>query len=683
MKGPTYIGKGNLESYSDVILNYERESAFIISSVEKSSEGMVITVDNRSSFLGTLLLARPKRIIWSFIQNDDSVAISTNIFLHYWYIIIFLISCAIWPPLLKFALDISRSKPLLSTLSFISSLGLLAFSYFLLMGESGRRIHSIFEALQIAAQTQNEVLTRTPHPRLSLHARHLLYYLAYACTMFWVVIVKDNTPFVQYLIKYKFAAFLLPPVGLLIASLLILPNRSVSLRLHSMLPGFEILLGILFLSVVFWLWKIPAETFGHVKFDVWTTASTALDDPSHALPSNHTDELNRNIKMLRQVVISSLFFWVAIICIGIGLIVDGVRLTQLALPGSSRLTRFSSKDKTIARAASGSGFLKIFRLFFGGAWLSLGTLILYGITMNGMAFISALVGPEQFIFLPTSQWVQVSQRLLALAVTGKLESNIIFSFVRMGWILGCGLSVLLVGVSIFQLVFQRRNQFRKLLQLTNKRHCYDKFVKDMASFFSMEPPLISIKNTKDINAWAHEFGLFRRQRFIEITSGAIAQERITPGFLRFVIGHELSHLKIGHVSWLNWLRWFGRLTLVGDTFVFTLFNSWGCEEAADLYVLHNTNIPPYIILGSLEILQSQAFIRSKSDNAISVYANDNLDGPIDSDSTGNYRWKIKNLIRVFTDQYTNPFSHSYWHPNITSRIESIKMKKKDATQIIP
>ena len=151
MKGLTYEGKGDIESYSAAILDHDQETALAISSVERSAGSIAICLENQSSVIRTLLFARPKRIVWTLVQNGNSVVISNDIFLYSWYLAIVLLSCFAWPPLLKLALGIVESKPILAAVACLFSLVLLAFSYFLLLAGGGRRIPVPYEVLQSAA----------------------------------------------------------------------------------------------------------------------------------------------------------------------------------------------------------------------------------------------------------------------------------------------------------------------------------------------------------------------------------------------------------------------------------------------------------------------------------------------------------------------------------------------------
>ncbi|WP_459919112.1 M48 family metalloprotease, partial [Desulfocicer niacini] len=682
MKWVTYEGKGDIESYSAAILNHDHESALAISSVEKSPRSIAIYLENRSSVVETLLFARPKSIVLTLMQNGDFVIISNYIILHSWYIAIILLSSIAWPSLLIFSFSALYSTPTIAVFLALLAFWLLFTSHFLLTG-SAYQIGVILEVLQSAARVRNEVLTKMYSPRRSSFNRILIFYTAYVLTIFFVILTLNHKAF----FGNNGIVLIMMTVGvtsmLFVAFIPILHRRAIPvyLRFNQMVPNFSFLFGFICLSVIFSMWSFPTKQIGLEKLNVLAATLSVLDSSSSSSSSSAAAaaalfEASIYANWLRNRTIGMVLLIATFITMGIRSFVTGIRMAvTFTFPASRRLTLFSGKNPTITEAASGRGFLSIFRLILGWWWLTFSVIFLWLIAINATAFISALVGPEKLSVFPTSQWILVSQRLLSLLVTGKLNSDAVMACVRIGWLIGCGLTVLIVGISIYQLISQRQEQYRDLLDQANGDDYASKVINDMDGLFCMEPPRISIIDTKDINAWAYEFGLFRRQRFVKITSGVIEQERLTPGFLRFVIGHELSHLRLGHVSRLNWLRWLGRLTLVGDTFVLTFFNSWGCEEAADLYVLRKMNIPRYAIIGCLEILQQHNFRRFKNDKRMSGYADDDSERAISLERTKVHRRTIKDYIRAFIDQYTNPFNHSYWHPDIKCRIENISVRK--------
>ncbi|NQU22726.1 MAG: M48 family metalloprotease [Candidatus Nealsonbacteria bacterium] len=669
MRGTAHTGTGNIERYADALLDHVREADLASPSVERDPQAISICLTNHSSFLSTLLFARPKRIVWTFAQNGESVTISTSVFLHRWYVVVILVACLAWSPLLVLAF--LCSSPVLASLLILLALGLLCFPFYLLNAEYGHRMHVAWEAMHGVARKADEALVETCIPRISSHVWHLLSYLAHVIAILLALGVWNYVSFIRAFTEFVPLALIVIGGVLVILSLAILLRRHVRLRVGPMLPGFFSMLGMLSLLFAVVVWSIPAGRFTDEDTSILAIASATLNDPSSSpLPQHKIVRLSQHIKDLRHVVLGSVVLWSGIIGVGIGCLLHAARVSKLTAPGTARLSLFSGRSRSLAKAASGGSFLPAFRLFLGGAWLAFGGLLLFGIAVAGMGCVSAVAGPEHLTVLPTSRWVFVSARLLAFAVTGTPESPVANASVRIVWFCGCGLFLSVAVVSVSQLVRQQRKNCHDRLQRATEDDRVSEIVGELASLFRMKPPRICIADTKDIGAWACEHGLFHRRQFIEITSGAIAQERLTPGFLRFAIGHELAHLRLHHVTWLNWLRWFGRLTFVGDTFVFTLVNSWEYERTADRYVFRNANIPAYVIHGCLEILEQQA-LRERGDEMIE-YTDVASQGAVGLGNSKTYTQAGKDSFRAFVRQYTKPFDHAYWHPSIKDRIEAAR-----------
>ncbi len=662
MNGEAYQVEGNIRQYAVPLLKHLRQGDLAVTAIKKSREEISIELTNHSSALHTILFTRPRALTWILSQDKESMIVTHRVFLDWWYTAFALLVSFIWPVLLITSLTSESihwwSGPLLVS----SGVLILAPAHLLMGASSGKRLNNTIEYLEKTAENRSVALTKSSKALVSHSNIYLILYVFYifACIIIFITWHMEIWP----------AIIVLGCVlGIGTVALILAANKTSVLRLSAVLPGLWSAIAISSLLLLFAPWIMCDLTYP----DGW------LETLREACKLDPTDirqpQLLIAVSQFRLLVITLFFIMAFVFAFAIITILNAIKLSARTTLKTASLSKLKEKNSILSDAVAGKIFLPIFRLTFGSILYVFGSLNILGTLVITVMFLSAIAGPELFTSLPATRWIEVSGRLLALVIAGTTESPIAMAWNRVLWIFASSSFLCIVGLSIVQLYRQR--QLQKISLQTERIEHQEllKIVAELALLFRMKPPNICIRHCRHVNAWAFEFGWFHRTQYIEITSGATELGKVNLDFLKFLIAHELAHLKLRHVSGLNRLREFGRLAFVGDSYVFSLADSWGYENAADKYVCDKGAMAKYKVIGCLYLLEQQARLQTspstKPPSATPVSA-------ISATRPAKQEHSIKDSLRAFINQYTIPFDYTYWHPSIQERIDSIKRLKSSS-----
>jgi len=297
--------------------------------------------------------------------------------------------------------------------------------------------------------------------------------------------------------------------------------------------------------------------------------------------------------------------------------------------------------------------------------------------------ITASVG-EWFVTDLYVAWpVKVSMCAVSHVVSGTCNSAVTGCCMRIGWTVFGACALTPLALSLGELVRQRRAVRRRLRasQAIDSAETSELrgIVMEMAGSLGLAFPVLVINDAKEINAYAHQFGVLWPSRYIEVTSGAVSALGPSSPMMRALLAHELAHLRLRHLLVLGILRWLGRLTLVGDGLAFAFAHSFDYEHAADLAAVRRFGVPKEAMVACLTVLELQTLRLSgtmgrQPPRVLAETGSATEDVTREYSHEGAFRlgetpWRAK--WKAFIRVYTRPFECAYWHPAIRQRIAAL------------
>jgi hypothetical protein len=192
---------------------------------------------------------------------------------------------------------------------------------------------------------------------------------------------------------------------------------------------------------------------------------------------------------------------------------------------------------------------------------------------------------------------------------------------------------------------------------------------------NMKKPVLSILDERVIPVIrSYRFGIFRPRNFIEVSIRTL--ELFSNEHLEILFAHELCHFKRRDHLWYNIGMFFGRIALVGDSFIsnyLDLYNMEGMvdEVACDCFGLNRNefirclqiykNVQDTCLIGQVEIFGCSLGLIGLNESRKDFENHRRLR----SVNAG----KIKLSWRMFLDQYTS--AKAYWYPSIDDRISRL------------
>ena len=198
--------------------------------------------------------------------------------------------------------------------------------------------------------------------------------------------------------------------------------------------------------------------------------------------------------------------------------------------------------------------------------------------------------------------VNVSILMVSTALGYPEGHNGIEMAVRGVWVVYGSLCLTALGLSVGQLLRTRHRTLQRLQSLAatvvpNQGRAAN-ILDRLADKARCAPPRIAIRTKRNDDderplpsyAYSHEFGLFRRRRFIKMSLPCLTL--LDDNELEALLAHELAHLIRGHGFVDNLWRMLGRLTFVGDQAVRVFQLTVGCELDADRVAVEKLGADP-------------------------------------------------------------------------------------------
>ena len=646
----------------------------------------------RAPALRLVLFRQLQQVHWQLQQRGDQVEITCDTRVFRWYWALVLLSVTLLPALIGAALLhlLQSSTPgnliVWGGITVMSMLlGILIFSLFDAYG--GAAIDKYWELLQDEAAGVGTCLARVSdlfsERRLRWSMGYAMYVLLLLGVLFFICI--PGSQMAQHLTETLMVEDLMVAVVILIGALMLavlifVTERVMDSRMEVLVPGFLTMLWVLSVAVSANLWMLVSsqspDDYQALEGAVYILHGAQT--PSH-LSANEVARLVDRAGMALA--------FIGFICFVEGLLLVGRGITIYYVIKAARIT-----SPTIARsriypnlAFRGAGHrdtesLLAFRVLFGGHWALLTLLMGMGVIIMPLCTAAAVIGPSAAI--PCARWVTASQKWMSLLMIGCASPVAVGAVVRAWWICLGLVFIALFVISLGELLWQRRALRRDLrsraVSRTGVYAGLDMIVQEFSAQLGMAPPRTCVVDSPRVNAHAHEFGVGRRNRYIEVTTGALSALGMRWATLEALVGHELMHLQRRHVTFLNFLRWLGRATMVGDSFALAFANSFGFEKAADRRAVQKLDVSKEAMGACLNVLEMQTLAISSARASVGFAAEgqrpeaSELDhGRAAKDGSAGRLSRLREGCRAFWRQYTHPFEVAYWHPHIKERIKAL------------
>lgn len=354
------------------------------------------------------------------------------------------------------------------------------------------------------------------------------------------------------------------------------------------------------------------------------------------------------------------------ISLGLWLSVERTR-SRRGMPGVYREALRGGPILALARAfflafAAGAAGLIFFGLLFAAAWA-----------------VQAVfpVWERQVLRLPEASGV-----LLALALGWPPGDPWALALARRAWVLWAAAGWAAFGISVGQLVWDRRRTRETLRRLAQASppaslHRVRRLLDRLDGGSGARPVEVVVSGQERIGAESHRFGWRSGECYIEVSKGAL--KRLSDEELEAVLAHELVHLRQRHALRHDLARWLGRIAFLGDGFSRALLDTFGSEAEADRQAVCSYGVDPDALIRCLRAIRTlNSFVQedllaggfpvaglsfgSRSRFRATLREADSL--PILQ------RWLV--AWRYFVLQYFHLSRLHYWHPVIDERIERLE-----------
>lgn len=688
--GAILEGPGAIERYAAAILENAKSLSMEASVVEESQHRIVLTIRQINGWHQILLHALPQQITFSLEQRGPNCTIEYGATLFSWYFVFVVLTSLMWPICLALAFGcypVSPSVwiPWFSPL-WISSVLLIFVPLYLLEALSGTRIECFIEKLRQIADSRLGLLQEKTSLLCNPGTRHKLIYLAYSMLVSIILLVFSPKITLMGMLSPLPGGLILPAVVvaalfLCCAGGIMLWDRGFGLRATLLAPGFLSLAAALFFVAppMLCLWGTQAIRINPLpsierKLALAVSRQSSANSNLDFGPEMRSDDPRKGRGLLAGLFLVLLLMPAA----AMGFLYNAVRISPLVAEAATRM-RMHDRDPLTRSGTSGAAFLTRFRMIFGGVLILIGAVVLLGTAVACAFAFHALFCPRtQENSHGMNLAVHIVASLFSLLFSDSTANPLATAIIRMGWVIHGTICLALLMLSSGELACQRRRCRRKLSKANGS--LYPDLVQaldEICRAARMPPPVLIVTEKEGINAWSSECGWFRRRRLIEVTEGAVKRFKQEGPLMKALLAHELAHFKNNDVAKLNVVRWIGRITFVGDSFVFALADSFGYERRADYIATTDLGIPKAdmkLLLGEIERMANgdgHAADTGMRHCEPGISAEHPGAGPTEYGISKQEEMQWASAWREFVFQYSRPFEMAYWHPSIRERIDSL------------
>ncbi|RJP60111.1 MAG: hypothetical protein C4541_04915 [Candidatus Auribacter fodinae] len=343
-------------------------------------------------------------------------------------------------------------------------------------------------------------------------------------------------------------------------------------------------------------------------------------------------------------------------------------LYQMTKHLDSRWTQNIAQGKSF----TGKSFMKIFRILFSTLWIILSIAII--------AELAYLIWSMSYYNQTSSlNWYKLSVISSYFAFNASFNNTLVSCAIHYFWLVYFfviwGFFMISVGSFIIQdLVLFLKVRGKNLHINDKEKELNEKIASTWRKQSLQPPPVIILNETSTPIAKAHYIAFSHFKMAIEISTGYI--DYLNSDELDAVLGHEMVHCLKKHCLLNYFLRLIGRLTFVGDGFVWMLQDSFGYEVQADRLAVELFGVKPRALKDSLGQYHIAKMLddenKFKTATGISIESNE-----IGSDHGNTEYFNIRQLtlkkrlrygLKLFIQQYIGIAYTGDWHPSMDYRV---------------
>ncbi|CAG0986098.1 hypothetical protein PHYC_02032 [Phycisphaerales bacterium] len=638
-----------------------------------------------------VLEALPQRLRWTIRRSDAGGTLHFDRWCESWYRVFCAGLCAIAATLTQTSFFVATRLD--GGIAIVGGVGLfvgmsLLFVAWRACSAGTGRVERLLESLHTSLRREGIRLDHRPEAsnnRLYRTAWRFMIYLLTTSSLL-VVAALASSPALKSSPKWLVPAFLLLGGLAVILMLTLLKSTrkpGFEQRLRVTLPGVSgLLLVVFFLAAQF-----PGHVVAALDSESWY-AMFAARDLLESAPLAATTVTGPNgkpvdVQELRSAVTTVKFMITAGLLVtpmvwGLGLLClyPTLKSLDLILRHSRRLA--DAADLVTARKAmSGEGFIQRFRFNLISIWFLAALANLWGGTALVRAGWNAAFGQPGGWTQHGGDIAGATGLALNFALHQPLHSLVGAVASRLFWASWAFLLVCLVAASIFDWYLKRHRVLRLLRACSKLGGAAPEHSAAWAPIASILHEAahsihLAVVRSEYPTAAAHQFGVFRRERFVAISTKTC--EILDQEEMRALLSHECAHLLLGHCWRHNACQLAGRLTLAGDAFVGALEGSYGYELAADRAAVGRFRADGAALARCLQKLRAVAVMtrwqRTSGAQGLGVLGRFCTASP-QRPGRGTWVGRLRDAVRLWARLYSGDSEFAYWHPAIDRRITAL------------
>lgn len=685
------VATSNTNIVSELIVQVSRSYGLAVS-VEDLSNGIHIQAINKSSWQRIIFSRQLQRVDWRISQDPSGSAISlyyNRSWFNWFRVMVWTLSipvAMIWCQGFRLLFEYITDPSNTSLVHFIAPwAGIITMMLYSIMVLSVRDSIQYQNEIRCCLRDQGLLLETLPNALLDRITITALIFLVYGVMATTPVFLYGQLPNIDRLTNAQIltitiiVVFLMMLGGALGALFIGVRRLGADERFAALMPSLDGMMAVLF----FLGGQMGFQVAGEVNVNHWMSlhalhaASESNIDPSAITHYKNSLSAKTQDALVKLQKLPSMSFgalagtW----ALGIGFLIASVRSTRTAQQICRRI-QTDIPVTSITAAASASGFLFWFRVFHVIMWFSFVILMLIGTILLVLLSLGALID----LFTHTHETLDPNPISISLFITYTFASQPLR--IGMHGFLAVWAMVIpaLMVFSILDLKIQVRRRSTRLHQaekisIQSSDHPFAYLVRDLKKHAEKLQPLLVVTDYPKPLALAHGAILGRDVATFEVSRCTI--ELLDPNELRALLAHELAHHICGHCRKHEMMLWLGRLTLVGDTFVGALEDSFGYEIEADRVAITQFQISPQDLRNALLKMQVATLL---SPTVISTH-----EKRFDNDTTHTFGrfcndkfGRIRNSIATWLALYKGDPPLSYWHPSFRDRLALLEEYEKSA-----
>ncbi len=501
-------------------------------------------------------------------------------------------------------------------------------------------------------------------------------FLVYAIIPFIIIILGESFPQIRLEanLENAFPCAILLLVFLVLALFIAMYVISVRFgageRFLSVKPALSGLAVVLLLTTG----QFSLRVFGLLPAENWNIAmhlrsvyrETGSRNGPRSIASYREEKAARDLEELLPRFWAFLFLPLALLLLALGFGIISIRSAAETQRMCFRLQIEACSVSTRACTA-GRGFLRIFQSVLVVVWVVIVALATFGLVELLRVASRAIVSPFAVMAPsdPVGTVCGTSNAIVLLLELEHVEETVQLS-VRILFVVWAFALPFLACVSVLDLVCRHLRTRKRLAHGISVDGTQPDGNEKFSWLADLQhragSPALSLLLTESKRPLAQVHVGQSQVRLVEISCGAV--DLLSSDELGALVAHEFAHHVCGHPRKHNTLQWLGRLTLVGDTFVGTLEDSFGYELKADRIAVTRFGVSPDSLRNALLKMQVATLVGSKAKAP-------GRDRQTSKSTRGRIWSAVVGPLSFWLALYRGDPPLSYWHPSLRERLEAL------------